>query len=453
MNRRGKRRRAARGRDEDPTVFPGHDARDEPSAPHAGSYEGPAGHDPGRAGAHGPARDRLSWAPEAAAQQPWPSGSGPDPDERTAVWGRPADWTSGEWRAGEPELPGAGGYGSAYPGGQVPGHDPRYRVGDGEEYPQYPGATRPHGLSWDDAARTSGWGTSDDGASNDAGPSPLIPDRPDGDPEPQEGYRTDVDEHEEVETAKADKPPRRRRWRELRPDPPPMETNEVLVLTVGTVLWGLAFGVLLPFHGRLAETGHGWWVWTCLAGVGIGLLGIYYTRRRREKLGQTGRERSSDVQPELPPVPPAPGFHAPGHEETAVPGHDETAPDAGYGWTPGDAGERFPFPESGPPPVPRRDDQGPGTYREPGPDRFGGHPQDGEPEPPHHPQGGFGSGAPQSHGSPDLPPPPQAPWSAGAFGGWLTDRAPWDQTGQHGPLQHGPLFDPDRDRSGWGYGG
>ena len=53
------------------------------------------------------------------------------------------------------------------------------------------------------------------------------------------------------------------------------------VVTVGTVLWAVAALVTFLLRHRLQAAGHGWWPWTCLAGVGLGLLGIEYCRRRR----------------------------------------------------------------------------------------------------------------------------------------------------------------------------
>ena len=76
-----------------------------------------------------------------------------------------------------------------------------------------------------------------------------------------------------------------------RPEPEPFETDAVKVAVVGTVLWAVAFVALLPFSGRLADDGRGWWVWTCLAGFGIGLLGIEYCRRRRDAIARRA-ERS-----------------------------------------------------------------------------------------------------------------------------------------------------------------
>lgn len=49
---------------------------------------------------------------------------------------------------------------------------------------------------------------------------------------------------------------------------------------VGTALWAIAFLLLLPFSGRLSADGHLWLLWTCIAGVGLGLIGWDHTRRK-----------------------------------------------------------------------------------------------------------------------------------------------------------------------------
>ena len=54
-----------------------------------------------------------------------------------------------------------------------------------------------------------------------------------------------------------------------------------LPLAVGTALWAIAFVMLVPFSGRLKQDGHLWWMWTCVAGFGLGLVGWDYCRRRR----------------------------------------------------------------------------------------------------------------------------------------------------------------------------
>src|SRR5690349_5612120 len=46
------------------------------------------------------------------------------------------------------------------------------------------------------------------------------------------------------------------------PSAPPMEANDVAIVTGGTVLWLVGFVVLLPFHGWLADHGDTKWLWT-----------------------------------------------------------------------------------------------------------------------------------------------------------------------------------------------
>jgi hypothetical protein len=72
----------------------------------------------------------------------------------------------------------------------------------------------------------------------------------------------------------------------------PVDTDGVRTVVVGTVLWGVATVVLLLLRGRLEEAGNGWWLWTCLAGTGLGLLGIEYTRRRRDAIARVRRYRA-----------------------------------------------------------------------------------------------------------------------------------------------------------------
>jgi hypothetical protein len=64
-------------------------------------------------------------------------------------------------------------------------------------------------------------------------------------------------------------------------DVDPLDVDGVRTLEVGTGVWLLAFIALLPFYGKLEETGRLWWLWTCMAGFGLGLLGLEYCRRRR----------------------------------------------------------------------------------------------------------------------------------------------------------------------------
>ena len=61
----------------------------------------------------------------------------------------------------------------------------------------------------------------------------------------------------------------------------PLDVDGVRTVQVGTALFAVAFVGLLPFYGRLEENGHTWLLWMCLAGVGLGLLGMEYCKRRR----------------------------------------------------------------------------------------------------------------------------------------------------------------------------
>ncbi|MEZ0075207.1 DUF2530 domain-containing protein [Planotetraspora sp. GP83] len=62
-----------------------------------------------------------------------------------------------------------------------------------------------------------------------------------------------------------------------RPDPEPLKTNDTLTILVGTALWAVALVAVLVV--RPAST---WpvWTWTCVAGIGLGLFGLLYVRRR-----------------------------------------------------------------------------------------------------------------------------------------------------------------------------
>ena len=64
-----------------------------------------------------------------------------------------------------------------------------------------------------------------------------------------------------------------------RPDPEPLRTDDRATILVGIGLWAVALVVTLVLHGRLAADGRGWWTWTALAGLGLGVLGLDYLRR------------------------------------------------------------------------------------------------------------------------------------------------------------------------------
>jgi len=64
-------------------------------------------------------------------------------------------------------------------------------------------------------------------------------------------------------------------------DVEPLDVDGVRTVAVGTALWLVAFVAMLPFYGPLSDHGRTWWLWTCLAGFGLGLCGYEFCRRRR----------------------------------------------------------------------------------------------------------------------------------------------------------------------------
>ena len=73
----------------------------------------------------------------------------------------------------------------------------------------------------------------------------------------------------------------------------PMDVDGVRTMTVGTIVWGVVALAMLPFLGSMEEQGRTWWLWTALAGFGLGLIGIEYCRRRRSALHLQPRRRAS----------------------------------------------------------------------------------------------------------------------------------------------------------------
>jgi hypothetical protein len=74
---------------------------------------------------------------------------------------------------------------------------------------------------------------------------------------------------------------------EPQPTPPPLTTPKPVlvdsrrVVLFGTALWTLGFVVLLPFYGWLGRHDHRIWLWTCLAGALLGLVGLVLVRKHR----------------------------------------------------------------------------------------------------------------------------------------------------------------------------
>lgn len=77
-----------------------------------------------------------------------------------------------------------------------------------------------------------------------------------------------------------------------RPDPEPLETNDVAIVAGLTVAWGLALLVLGV--ARLAGADiRTWWLVMCACGAALGLIGVRYCQRRRDAIA---RDRSAQGQ-------------------------------------------------------------------------------------------------------------------------------------------------------------
>jgi hypothetical protein len=68
--------------------------------------------------------------------------------------------------------------------------------------------------------------------------------------------------------------------------PPPARLNTRRIIIVGTVVWFLGFVGLQPWYGWLGDHGHRVWLWTCLAGWVLGLMGLVLMVRHR-RAGRT----------------------------------------------------------------------------------------------------------------------------------------------------------------------
>ncbi|MDX6198350.1 MAG: hypothetical protein QOJ79_1501 [Actinomycetota bacterium] len=73
--------------------------------------------------------------------------------------------------------------------------------------------------------------------------------------------------------------------RERRPDPPPLETNDVAIVAGGTAAWAVACVALVVARLAGADV-HAWWIAMCGVGAALGLVGVRYCRRRRDAIAR-----------------------------------------------------------------------------------------------------------------------------------------------------------------------
>jgi hypothetical protein len=80
-------------------------------------------------------------------------------------------------------------------------------------------------------------------------------------------------------------------------DVEPLDVDGVRTVAIGSVAWIVAFVAMLPFIGTLRDHDRLSWLWICIAGFGLGLIGVEYCRRRRNLLtAEPGRRRAATSQ-------------------------------------------------------------------------------------------------------------------------------------------------------------
>jgi Protein of unknown function (DUF2530) len=78
-----------------------------------------------------------------------------------------------------------------------------------------------------------------------------------------------------------------------RPAPPPLEGNDQLVTAIITAAWAVALIVVLVLRDRL-PAGDRWWLWTCAAGLGLGIFALWYVPRLKRGRARSAARRSRE---------------------------------------------------------------------------------------------------------------------------------------------------------------
>jgi hypothetical protein len=79
------------------------------------------------------------------------------------------------------------------------------------------------------------------------------------------------------------------------PDPPPMETNDVLVSAAGAAAFAIAFVVLLLVP---LDADQHWWRWVCVVGCLMGVFGCWYIPRLHRGRAAAAERHAAKEHPE-----------------------------------------------------------------------------------------------------------------------------------------------------------
>ena len=94
--------------------------------------------------------------------------------------------------------------------------------------------------------------------------------------------------------------------RTLRPVPPPLEANDQLVTATITAAWAVGLVVLLVVRNQIPPSER-WWIWTCAAGVAMGLFALWYVprmkRARARSAARRAQAQAQDAETQAPRQP------------------------------------------------------------------------------------------------------------------------------------------------------
>jgi ABC-type nickel/cobalt efflux system permease component RcnA len=89
-----------------------------------------------------------------------------------------------------------------------------------------------------------------------------------------------ADEQQPAPKKRTDPPSQLARGELVHAEVKPLDLSGIPSVITGIVAWAVAFVVVLIFRDELKKDGLDWWLWVTVAGVGLGLIGLWYCRRR-----------------------------------------------------------------------------------------------------------------------------------------------------------------------------